>query len=129
MATCSPLPRLERVVVTNGNDIAMEETLEEALAVVLGQAEASAPVIDPGAVASPTVPPTPAPGQTPVPTSSPGPTTALPDDVQELVNEANDAFVRAQERLQEGDFAGYGEEIERLEEILQLLAELTDLGG
>ena len=30
---------------------------------------------------------------------------------------------------QEGDFAGYGEEIARLEEILQRLAELTDLGG
>ena len=127
-ATGSPLPRLERVVVTNGNDIAMEETLEEALAVVLGQAAASAPAIDPGDLTPPTVPPTPAPGQTPVPSPTPGPTTPLPDDVQELVNEANDTFVRAQERLQQGDFAGYGEEIERLEEILQRLAELTDLG-
>ena len=116
------------MVVTNGNDIAMEETLEEALAVVLGQAAASAPVIDPGDLTPPTVPPTPAPGQTPVPSPTPGPTIALPDDVQELVSEANDSFERAQERLQQGDFAGYGEEIERLEEILQLLAELTDLG-
>ena len=108
----------------------MEETLEEALQVVLGQAEASGPAIDPLALAggSPTPLATPVPGQTPEPSPTPQPTTELPDDVQDLVTEANETFERAQQRLQEGDFAGYGEEIERLEEILQRLDNLAGLG-
>ena len=62
---------------------------------------------------------------TPEPTATPGPTVALPDDVGDLITQANDTFERAQALLQQGDFAGYGEEIERLEEILQRLGELT----
>jgi len=46
--------------------------------------------------------------------------------VAELVAEANDVFERAQALLQQGDFAGYGQEIDRLEEILRRLVELTE---
>ena len=49
----------------------------------------------------------------------------MPDDVDDLITEANDTFELAQQLLQQGDFAGYGEEIDRLEEILQRLAALT----
>ncbi len=58
--------------------------------------------------------------------NTPQPTPALPDDVAELVAEANDVFERAQQLLQQGDFAGYGQEIDRLEEILRRLVELTE---
>jgi hypothetical protein len=123
-ATEGQLPELKRVVVVNGNNIAMEETLERALEVVLGQAQASAPTDEP----PPTTVPTPAPGETPPPAPTPAPTTALSGDLGDLIEQANDAFERAQELLQQGDFAGYGEEIERLEEILQRLMALNEGG-
>jgi hypothetical protein len=129
-ATASRLPRLERVVVVlNDENIAMEETLEEALNVVLGRAAPSGPtVVDGDGGPAPTPAATPAEGETPAPTPTAQPTPALPDDVAALVEQANDTFERAQELLQQGDFAGYGEEIERLEEILQRLIDLTEAG-
>lgn len=119
------LPELKRVVVANGPNIAMEPTLARALAVVLGRAEPSAPVIEDG---RPT--PAPTPGATPLPTPSargtPAPTaTAAPADINALIREANERFQRAQQLLQQGDFSGYGEEIERLGQILQRLMELS----
>ena len=117
------IPELKRVIVANGNNIAMEPTLEEALEVVLGRAQATVPTI--GDEPSPTAQPTPADGVTPEPTATPAPTVALPDDVDDLITQANDSFERAQALLQQLDFAGYGEEIDRLEEILQHLVELT----
>jgi uncharacterized membrane protein (UPF0182 family) len=125
-ATAQALPELKRVVIANGDNIAMEPTLGRALEVVLGRAPPSTPVVEEPTPGAPT--PTPEPGETPAPTATPAPTQALPDDVQALVQEANDAFERAQTALRNGDFAAYGEEIDRLEEILQRLGELTGLG-
>ncbi len=125
-ATEGQLPELKRVVVVNGNNIAMEETLERALEVVLGQAQASGPTDEP--TEPPTTEPTAGPDETPAPPPTTGPTTPLSDDVAALIEQANDSFDRAQALLQQGDFAGYGEEIERLEEILQLLMALTEGG-
>jgi uncharacterized membrane protein (UPF0182 family) len=126
-ATANSLPELKRVIVANGNAIAMEPTLQRALEVVLGLAEPS----QPGAEEPPLGPSepsaTPAPGETPEPTATPAPTSALPDDVGALIAEANAAYERAQEALRQGDFAAYGEEIAQLEEILARLGELTDL--
>ena len=125
-ATASRLPRLERVVVVrNEEDIAMEETLERALEVVLGRAVASEPTVEPPDE-EPT--PTPAPGETPppTPTEGPTPTPGAPDDIDALIQEANDSFELAQQLLQQGDFAGYGEEIARLEDLLQRLIALTE---
>jgi uncharacterized membrane protein (UPF0182 family) len=122
-ATQSELPELKRVVVVNGNDIAMEPTLERALQVVLGRAAPTIPTAgEPGLTEEPEV--TPIPG-TPRPTSTPAPTDDLPDDTDALIAEANASFQRAQQLLQQGDFAGYGEEVERLQEILQQLSELS----
>ena len=45
--------------------------------------------------------------------------------VEELIIEANRAFEQAQRYAQEGNWAGYGEEIAALEETLARLAELT----
>ncbi len=43
--------------------------------------------------------------------------------IEELIARANEVFVTAQERQQEGDWAGYGEAIDELESVLQRLAE------
>lgn len=126
-ATSGRLPELKRVVVANGNQIAMEETLDRALEVVLGRAPPSTPTIDVDGVV-PTPQATPAEGETPQPTATPQPTPAVSGDVDSLIQQANASFLRAQQLLQQGDFAGYGDEIARLEDILQRLSELSDLG-
>ena len=116
-STGRQLPELKRVVVVNGNNIAMEPTLERALEVVLGLAQASALVEDPDDVS-----PTPDGTTTGEATATPEPTSPLPDDVASLVAEANELFEEAQALLQQLDWAGYGERIDRLEEVLQALA-------
>jgi hypothetical protein len=137
----SQLPELRRVIVVNGNQIAMEPTLELALAVIFGEAEPTAPTtadVTPGASPAPgeTVTPAPAPSE---PTATPAPASATPTaaaatatpvpltgDAAELARQASEAYERAQAALQAGDFATYGEEIAEVERLLQRLAELTD---
>lgn len=126
-AETSQLPELKRVVVVNGNRIAMEPTLAESLAVVFGESASTLPTGGTG------VQPTPADGTT-TPTATPSPTTPdgptptpapLSDDVAELAQQAEDAFERAQAALQRGDFAQYGEEIDRAEALIAQLVALT----
>jgi hypothetical protein len=85
------------------------------------------------------VPPSPTPGPTPDPGASPGasptatpsatptpdPADPLPDDVAGLIDYANRHFELAQQALQAGDFARYGEEIALVEAALQRLETLA----
>jgi uncharacterized membrane protein (UPF0182 family) len=93
----SRLPELKRVVVANGNDIAMEPTFGEALEVVLGRRASTLP--------GPTIPVPPAAGTTPTPgpgTATPAPTPAgsvTPGDLQSLLDEARKASDAAQAEL------------------------------
>ena len=131
-AQTSQLPELKRVIVVNGNRIAMEPTLEQSIAVVFGERAASLPTADPNATPQQ---PSPVPGSpTPAPTvdaAAPTPTataTALPlsEDVAELAQQAEDAFERAQTALQAGDFATYGEEVELARTLIAQLVALTE---
>jgi hypothetical protein len=116
------LPELKRVVVVNGNRIAMEETLAASLAVVFGLAPPTTPEASPTPAPEATGTPSP----TPAATATPAPaTTPLPDDVEALAREAQDAYARAQEALQRGDFATFGEELDRVAAALDRLVELT----
>jgi len=93
------LPELKRVIVGYGNVVAMERTLEDALrAVTLGV----------------TAPPT-------------GPTTGPPavETVPDLIRRANQLYRTAQERLRAGDWAGYGQAVGELGELLQKLQGMT----
>ena len=135
------LPELRRVIVVNGNQIAMEPTLDRALAVIFGEAEPTEPTtgdIPPGgpddppppdgeATATPE-PPSSEPTATPTPTIEvPTPTpVSLTGDAAEIARQASDAYERAQAALQAGDFATYGQEIALVEQLLQRLVELTD---
>jgi uncharacterized membrane protein (UPF0182 family) len=142
----SQLPELRRVIVANGNDISMEPTLKDALAVVLGRQEPTAPLVElpPEGEGEPLPGVTPETEATPVPdilttpsaTSTPSPvltpTPAAPltppaeiSDIAALVQQAQETFDRAQEALQRSDFAAYGAELEQLDEILRRLGELT----
>jgi uncharacterized membrane protein (UPF0182 family) len=127
-AQTSQLPELKRVVVVNGNRIAMEPTLERSLAVIFGEAAPTAPSADPNAtpVARPTEVAQ-APTATPVPaTPTPAATTPpLEGDVSDLARQAEDAFERAQVALQQGDFATYGEEINLARALIAQIVALT----
>jgi hypothetical protein len=45
--------------------------------------------------------------------------------LEELVAEANAAYVRGQERLRAGDWAGYGDEMAALQRTLEQLAQVS----
>jgi len=103
------LPELRRVVVAYGNQIAMEPTLEAALARVFGgrvqgQEEAGRA-------------PDRAAGRGPA--SGGAPTAAITSAVQR----AWEAWQRGQDALRRGDWAAYGAEQKRLEEALRQLHE------
>ena len=123
-------PQLKGVIVVNGDRVALEDTLERAVAVALGErspqglsfvggasaeeaaipAEAGPSAAD-GAAGAATTPPA-------APTTA---ADALPETVPGLIDEARDAFAEAQRRLAAQDFAGYGEQLERLERALEAL--------
>ncbi len=120
------IPQLKRVVVVNGDSVAMEPTLSRAIDVLFGRATPSgldssgATPAGPPSTATPTATVSPA-----APTPTPGASPELPKDVASLVAEAAQSYERAQTLLRAGDFAGYGAENERLKQILNRLGQLV----
>ncbi|MBP2672778.1 MAG: conserved rane protein of unknown function, partial [candidate division NC10 bacterium] len=98
------LPELKRVIVSMGNQIAMEENLEASLAQLFGSAATPQPRVDAAVTAGP-------------------PGTARDTNVRGLADQALQQYGRAQDMLRQGNFAGYGEEIKRLEATLKALRE------
>jgi uncharacterized membrane protein (UPF0182 family) len=103
------LPELKRVIVAFGNQIAMEENLESSLAQIFGGqrkqrvvARAEAP---------------------PVPGLAPGPAPGGQESIRGLVDQAWQQYTRSQDMLRQGNFAGYGDEVKRLEGTLKTLRE------
>jgi uncharacterized membrane protein (UPF0182 family) len=97
------LPELKRVIVSMGNQIAMEESLEASLAQLFGiGGKALARTATPGPAGQP------APQET---------------GLRGLTDQAWQQYSRAQELLRQGNFAGYGEEVKRLEATLKALRE------
>jgi len=98
----SELPELKRVIVAYGSQVVMEETLEGALARIFGFEPEAAPR---GAVA--------------------GDAAGMKEDLStgELIGEAGALFRSAQEELRAGNWSGYGEEIDRLGEVISALEE------
>jgi len=102
----SKLPELRRVIVSYQNNIAMERTLGEALAKLFGEGQAAPPEEPQQPDADPSDEP-------------------VIEDLATLINKANQEYNKAQEALQQGDWAGYGQAINNLEEILQQLQSST----
>ena len=51
--------------------------------------------------------------------------TFQPGEIADLVEQAQHHYDRAQQALKDGDWAGYGEELDALQAVLEKLAELT----
>ncbi len=96
-AEAGSLPELRRVIVSYGNQVSMQENLEGALASIFGGRPA---------LASPPK----------EPRGAPPPSTGA-DRLKSVLNH----FERAKELLRQGDWAGYGREIQEAESLLKNL--------
>ena len=115
------LPKLQKVLVSFGDDIAFEDTLNEALDTLFGG--------DSGADAGdtdvqPTPGATPAPEPTPTPTEPTPPTTEPTDAYQAALQDAQKAMLDRQAALEKGDWTAYGEADARLTAAVEKLIEL-----
>ncbi len=99
----SQLPELKRVVVAFGNSIVMEPSLDQALVRLFGDQ-----VQQPGTPATPSEQPP-----------------AGQDTVQSLAAQAREFYNQAQQKLQTGDWAGYGESLNQLNDVIRRLETLT----
>jgi hypothetical protein len=106
------LPQLKRVLVAYSDHVVMDETLDAALSKIFS-----------GTVTTTEAPPTPA---TPAPGKARG---AAAVDIQALIREANQHYQRALELERQGDWAGYGEEVKKLGEVLNRLASAAPAPG
>jgi uncharacterized protein len=131
-----PIPELRRVIVSTGNRIAMEPTLEEALTKLfpsapgvvpsVGSTTASgAPVVGPGSTQAAGQTPGQAASQTPGQTGEAAGAAVPATELAAIIQSANQHYTRAQEALRAGDWAHYGEEQRLLEADLRRLSELA----
>ena len=109
------LPQLKRVIVAYSDHVVMEDTLDAALSKIFS-----------GVVTTTEALPSPAAPAAQAPTKAPG-TPAV--DIQALVREANQHYQRALQLQRQGDWAGYGEEIKKLGEVLNRLASTAPAAG
>ena len=119
----SALPELKRVIVAYGPQIAMEPTLEEAVARIFGALPAAAAPELPSGPRAPG-----APGAPSAPSGPPGGPAGRGREstqVTSLVAEANAHYARAEAALRAGDFATYGKEIDALGRTLTELRRIT----
>jgi hypothetical protein len=88
------IPQLQRIIVSDGANVSMAETLEGAVAALYRGATAAQPSRPEQAQATPAIP------------------------QAGWSGEALELYEQAQERLRQGDFAGFGEAWARLREVL-----------
>ena len=96
------LPELKRVVVASGDLIAMEPTLAQSLAAIYAGLSTKE-----------------------LPATAPPPTPGMPAELAKLAELAQKHYTKAQEHLKAGDWTGWGEELQKMEEVLSQLVELT----
>jgi uncharacterized membrane protein (UPF0182 family) len=101
-ASQGSLPELKRVIVAFGSQIAMEETLEQSLQRLFG---------------------TKSPAQEAPRVASAGPPQGAPED-KSLAGQALEHFRRSQDFLKQGNWAGYGEELKKVEALLREMQKL-----
>ena len=100
----SKMPELRRIIVSHGEMVVMEPTLEKALERIFGtESGVRTPV---------------GPAETGVPTA--------PLNISDLAKSANQLYDEAQSKLKAGDWAGYGETIGKLK---QTLTDLVNQAG
>ncbi len=123
-------PQLKGVIVVNGDRIAFEDTFVDAVQVALGnQAPKGLSFLgdvpgQPGSAESSAEPE--AEQQAQQQAQQDRAPVVLSDDAAELTAQAQEAFAEALDKQREGDWAGYGEALDRLGRILERLAESSE---
>jgi uncharacterized membrane protein (UPF0182 family) len=97
------LPELRRVIVAYGNQIAMEQTLEQSLSRIFGGRSAA--------------------GTATASTPAGAPADSGTGTRQQLAQRAWEIWTRGQDALRRGDWTAYGAEQKRLEEALRALTQ------
>jgi len=105
------LPQLQRVLVAYSDHVVMEATLDAALTKIFGGTVTTTEA-QPGAT------PASQPATAPQTAAKPGQTVP---EIQALIHDANQHYERALELQRQGDWAGYGEEVKKLGEVLRKL--------
>ena len=104
----SRMPELKKVLVSYGNNIVMEDNLEQALGSLFGQSEGQTAI--PGTTSSTGLT---APGD-------PGANAnAAEGDLTSLAAQARQYYEEADQAIRAGDWAGYGAKIEALGEVIR----------
>ena len=111
VSTTTKIPEVRRVIVVLGDKIAMEKTLNEALAKVVG-----APVKPIPTAYAPTPAKKPKPGDIPS-----VPTTEVTDVSTRLIDKAVSQIESAERAQRKGDWAEYGKQVEALKRTLKKL--------
>ncbi|WP_405375591.1 MULTISPECIES: UPF0182 family protein [unclassified Microbacterium] len=118
------LPQLRKILVAFGDQVAFEDTLQEALDVLFG-GDSGATAGDEGTTPTPAPGETPAATPTPTPTEDPGTTPTVPaGTLEQLLQQAQEAMMARDSAMAEGDWATYGEQDNRLTGIIQQLLDL-----
>jgi uncharacterized membrane protein (UPF0182 family) len=104
-AESSKMPELKRVIAAFNNEVVMEASLDEALIKLFGQGIPAAPET----------------GKSTTPTSSAN----TSNSVKDLAQQARQYYDQANQLLREGDWAGYGENINKLNDVIKRLEEVS----
>jgi uncharacterized membrane protein (UPF0182 family) len=107
-ATSGKIPELKRIIVAYHNRLAMEPTLEEALLAVFQRRGPAAPTEGSG---------------TPSPTNV---ASTAPRGARDLAKSAVEQYNRAIEAQKRGEWARYGEEIDKLKRTLDALVKESE---
>jgi hypothetical protein len=111
------IPELKRVIVVSGDKVIMRETLAEGLQALFGEAGPPLTSAEPSTVSA---------ESQPAPEATPSvPTEPLSEDINQLAITASNHYEAAQKALQNGDWATYGEELEKMKAALDALVRLT----
>ncbi|WDV45928.1 UPF0182 family protein [Clostridiaceae bacterium M8S5] len=102
--TKNSIPQVKKVIVSYKNKIVMENTLKDALAKLFDYKQTKPDTKKPTTPSEPQI---------------------ISGDVNTLIKLANDYFVKSKEASQAGDWATYGENIKRLEEVINQLNNLS----
>jgi len=114
------LPTLQKVLVGFGDEVAFEDTLQEALDVLFG-GDSGASTGDEGVTPTDPIDP-----EQPVDPEAP----VIPvDEYQTALDQARDAMTERQAALQAGDLAAFAEADERLTAAVETLLRLSEQGG
>jgi uncharacterized membrane protein (UPF0182 family) len=120
------LPQLQKVLVAFGNQVAFEDTLNEALDALFG-GDSGAATGDADVPTTPDLVPSPeepAPGESPEPADPDAPEVPAGDPREAALQSAQEALVDREAALQAGDWTAYGEADERLTAAIETLLEL-----